>query len=197
MNPRILMSLLPVAAFWLLWRTTDTWVAILGGFAASAIVLGLNRHQRLIGILTLYGFVIVGASATVGIIWDNPKAYLASGPVSDFLFVPLYLGSIAIGKPLIGGIARELFPAVAGRLPEDHRVFVYLSLAWAGYDILHGIVRVYLLQELSVGQYLVWSRLSAWPVTTVLLFVTGWAIYRESLRWPEVPATPDAEPVPA
>src|SRR5688572_18110624 len=110
MNTRVLWSLAPAAIFWVLWRTTETWVAILGGFAASLFVLRVNRGQPLIAVLTVVGIVIVGASSLVGIIWDSPKAYLASGPVSDFLFVPVYLVSILIHKPLVGGVARELFP---------------------------------------------------------------------------------------
>src|SRR5262245_3488805 len=124
MNPRMLWSLAPAAIFWVLWRTTETWIAILAGFGASLIVLRLHRGPPLIGILTMFGIVIVGLSGLVGIIWDSPKAYLASGPVSDFLFVPVYLVSILMRRPLVGGISRELFPAIAGRIPIDHRVFV-------------------------------------------------------------------------
>lgn len=178
MNPRILMSLLPVVIFWALWRTTETaWLAIVGGFAASTFVLLTNRQQRLIGVLTLYGFVIVGVSSAVGIVWDSPKAYLASGPVSDLLFFPLYLVSIAMGKPLVGGISRELFPAIAGRLPEDHRVFVVLSVAWGAYNLAQGVARFYMLKVFSVGEYLVYSRLISWPFSAALMLLSAWMIY--------------------
>jgi hypothetical protein len=96
--------------------------------------------------------------------------------------VPVYLVSILIGKPLIGGIVRELFPAYVAALPADHRVYVHLSLAWAAYDILHGIARVYMLSSLSVGEYLVWSRLASWPVNAALLGFSAWLISREVRR---------------
>lgn len=198
MNPRILISLLPAAIFWALWRTTDTWIAILGGFGASLIVLKQNRDQRLIGVLTVFGIVVVGLSGLVGIIWDSPKAYLASGPVSDFLFVPIYLVSIQMGKPLVGGIARELFPAVAGRIPIEHRVFVVWSLAWAAFNLGQGVVRSWMLTELSVGEYLIWSRVAFWPLSTAMLIASGLMIYRESLNHPvRHHGEPDAEPLPA
>lgn len=191
MNPRLLASLIPIGVFWGLSRGLDTesWVAILGGFIASAAVFYYNRKDRLIGALTAFGFVVVGASAVVGIAWDSEKAYLASGPIADFLFVPLYAVSVGMRKPLIGGIARELFPDVARRLPVNAPVFIVLSVAWAVYDVVHGLFRVYLLRELSVGEYIIWSRVLTWPVLAVLLAVSGWLIYRASRRHVEtVPA---------
>ncbi|MGI8926522.1 MAG: hypothetical protein ACR2HN_07730 [Tepidiformaceae bacterium] len=183
MNPRLLFSLLPVAIFYVLYRADfPTWVAISGGFACSAVVLYFNRRDRLIGILTLFGFVIVAASAVVGVVWSSEKAYLASGPISDFLFVPLYAGSIVLRQPLVGGISRELFPAIAGRLPPSAPLFVRLSIAWALFDLIHGAIRTWQLANLSVGEYIIWSRVVGWPLSGTLLAVTAFLIYREARR---------------
>lgn len=186
MNPRILMSLIPVAVFLLLSRVAPPWVSISGGFAASTLVFFFNRKDKLIGALTLFGFVVVAISAIIGLIWSSEKAYLASGPISDFLFVPLYLLSIRFGKPLVGGIARELVPAVAGKVPIDARVYVHLSYMWAGYDFLHGIARAYLLNTMDVTEYVIMSKLLAWPVNAALLGITMYFIYREAKRRDDV-----------
>lgn len=183
MNPRILLTLIPIGIFYALFKMdAPTWVAIGGGFLASGAVLVTNRKDRLIGGLALFGFVVLGVTAVIGIIWGSEKAYLASGPVSDFLFAPLYLVSILIGKPLVGGIVRELFPAYVSALPIDHKVYVWLSLLWAAYDIAHGVARVYMLSSLSVGEYLIWSRLASWPVNAALLLLSAWLISREVKR---------------
>lgn len=182
MNPRILMSLIPVAVFLVLSRFAPPAVSISGGFAASTLVFVLNRKDRLIGALTAFGFVVVAVSAVIGLLWNSEKAYLASGPVSDFLFIGLYLGSIVMGKPLVGGIARELWPAVAGRLPIDARVFVQLSLVWAAYDLAHGLGRLYMLMNMDVDEYVILSRLLWWPVNAMLLGYTVAMIHRESRR---------------
>ena len=197
MNQRTLLSLLPAGIFWILWRMTETWIAIVGGFAASLIVLKYNRGQPVIAVLTIFGIIVVGASGIVGIIWDSPKAYLASGPVSDFLFVPVYLVSIAIHKPLVGAVARELFPMIAGRIHIENRVFVIWSFAWAAFNLAQGFIRLWLLQELSVGEYLIWSRVVFWPVSTLLFLGSATMIYRESLKHPVRGVPRDAEPVPA
>ena len=131
MNYRIMASGIPVAVFYLLTRVSDPWVAVLGGFIASAIVFYYNRKDRLIGLLAAFGFVVVFVSSVVGVVINSEKAYLAAGPVGDFLFVPLYLGSVLIGKPLIGGIARELMPKYVGHMPINAPVFMWLTLACA------------------------------------------------------------------
>jgi hypothetical protein len=191
-NLRITWSIAPVAVFYLLTRVADPWVAVAGGFAASTVVFWYNRRDRLIGLLTAFSFLVVAVSAGVGIAVNNEKAYLAAGPVGDFLFVPLYLGSILIGKPLIGGIARELLPKYAGHVPVNAPVFVWLSVAWAGWDLAHGLVRLWMLQEMSVGEYIIWSRLAFWPFSSAMVGITAWLAVREGKKY-----RPDDTPLPA
>ena len=178
MNFRILSSVLPIATFYGVSRVGPPWLAILAGFIVSAIVYYHARKDRLIGFLTLFGFVLVGLSAVIGIIWNSEKAYLAAGPAADFIFVGVYLVSIAIRQPLIGGIARELVPSIASRLPRDAPAFAQMSFLWAGYDFFHGIARVYMLREMSTGEYIVWSRLLSWPFSVALIGITVWTIHR-------------------
>jgi len=181
-NLRILWSALPVAIFYGLSRVADPWVAILGGFIASAVVYWFNRRDTLMGMLTLFGFAVVTVSAAIGIISNSEKAYLASGPAADFLFVPLYAVSIFLKKPLIGAIAREMFPRYAGHIPIGAPVFVALSVFWAAHDIVQGVARVYLLQELSVGEYIIWSRVLNWPFTAVMLWASVYFVMRAAKR---------------
>ncbi len=199
MNLRITASIIPVAVFYLLTRVADPWVAVLGGFVASGVVFFYNRKDRLIGVLTAFGFVVVAVSAVVGIVSNNEKAYLAAGPIGDFLFVLLYLGSIAMGKPIIGGIARELLPKYAGHVPVNAPVFTWLTLAWAGFDLIHGVVRLWMLDWMSVGEYIIWSRLAFWPFSSAMVGITGLLSVREGKRYPlpeaEVERRAQLEPV--
>jgi intracellular septation protein A len=194
-NNRVFLSTVPVVVFFALTRVAPSWVAISGGFAASAVVFYYSRQDRLIGALAAFGFAIVGTSAVIGLIWDNERAYLAADPVRDFLFVPLYLITMLFRKPVIGGIAREMFPRVAATVPIHAPVFAWLSVAWAGYDIVQGLLRIYLLQELSVGQYLIWSRVLSWPLTMVVVSASTFFIMRE-VRKRTAAAGPDVEPAP-
>ena len=185
MNLRIASSVLPIAVFYILSRVADPWVSIVGGFVASSLVFYWNRRHRVIGLLALFAFVVLSVSAVIGIVFDSEKAYLASGPIADFLFVPMYIGSMILKKPLIGGIVREMFPQWAGQVPIDAPVFVKLSFLWALFDVVTGVLRSYMLFELSVGEYIIWSRVATWPFRAAIVGITIWAVYRASKSYGE------------
>ena len=178
MNFRILLSAAPVGVFLALTRLAPPWVAILAGFATSVAVFTLTRRNELIGVLMVLGLAVTSVSAVVGIVQGSEKAYLAAGPVSDFLFVPLYASSILMRRPLVGAIARELFPSFAGGVPTDARLYLFLSIAWAAFDLFHGVAALLLLQRLSVGEYIIWSRIALWPLTGALLVISVGLIAR-------------------
>lgn len=106
---------------------------------------------------------------------------------SDFLFVPLYLASILLRRPLVGSIVHELFPRRFAVVPANHRVFVRLSLAWAGFDVVHGIVLTTLLLNLGVVEYVVWSRVVGWPMTGTMLFISFLAVRGTAKRAADMP----------
>src|SRR5690606_22127869 len=110
------------------------------------------------------------------------KTFLASGPISDFLFVPLYLGSILVGRPIIGGIVRELVPVVRDHVPEKAPIWAWLTLAWAVCNLSQGFLRLWLLSNLSVGEYLVWSRVLAWPMSAAMILVTVVVVLAEARK---------------
>ena len=178
MNFRIFLSIAPVLTFLAFTRVADAWVAVSGGFAVSVFVFFLARRDRLIGTLSAFGLTVVTVSAILGVIWNSEKAYLASGPASDFLFVPLYLASVLLSRPLVGSIVHEIFPRRFAMVPANHTVFVRLSLAWAGFDVIHGVVLTTLLLNLGVVEYVVWSRVVGWPITGVMLLASLVAVQR-------------------
>ncbi len=187
MNPRVFLSIAPVLAFLALTRVADAWGAVTGGFVASLLVFVLTRRDRLIGVLSVFGLTVVGVSAALGIVWNSERAYLASGPASDFLFVPLYLASISLRRPLVGSIVHELFPGRFTVVPANHRVFVRLSLGWAGFDVVHGIVLTALLLNVGVVEYVVWSRVIGWPTTGTMLVISFLAVRRTAKRAADIP----------
>lgn len=177
-NFRVLVTGIPVAVFYLLTRVAPPPVSVAGGFIAFTIVFFYTRRSRMFQLLTFTGFVVVAISAAIGIVASSEKAYLAAGPVANFVFVPLYLGSVFVGQPLVGGIAREIVPGMVGRLPVNAAVFVWLSVVWGVYEAAQGAVRFLLLAELSVGEYIVWSRVFGWPTSGLMLAITVFFILR-------------------
>ncbi len=186
---RLLFGLLPVWLFLAVSRVAPPWAAISAGFLATVAVYYTADRNRLVGGLITFSFVVVAAASGVGILWSSEKAYLASGPITDFLFVPVYALSPLLRRPLVGGLSRELVPTIAGRLPLDHVLYRLLSFAWAAYYALHGLVQVWLLRELSVAQFVILSRAILWPPTGLALLLTAAAIWRTARRVAEPLAT--------
>ncbi|MGE0600604.1 MAG: DUF3159 domain-containing protein [Dehalococcoidia bacterium] len=187
MNLRVFLSIAPVVAFLVVSRAADAWVAVAAGFGASVLVFLFARRDRLIGVLSLFGLAVVGVSAALGVFWNSERAYLASGPASDFLFVPLYLASIWLRRPLVGSIVDELFPRRFATIPANHHVFVRLSLAWAGFDVVHGVVLTTLLLNLGIVEYVVWSRVLGWPMTGTMLVMSFLTVERTAKQAASVP----------
>lgn len=179
-NFRILLGGLPVAVFYVLTRFAPAWVAISGGFLASVFVFRVARTNGLIRLLTAFGLAIVAVSALVGIIWESEKAYLAAGPAADFLWPLLHAASIAVRRPLVGAVAREMVPWLTGSIPANDRLFVGLSAMWGSLDLVRGFVLIWFLQNMSVGEYIVYSRLFNWPINITLLVITVLLIARRA-----------------
>ncbi len=182
MNPRIGLSAVPVGVFFLVTKIGDPWQAILAGLIASTVVFFLTRKDRLIGVLGMIGFGIVIISSVIGFVTDSEKAYLYRDPITDGVFLCLHLGSAALRRPLIGALARELFPDVARKIPVSAPIYIWLSIAFAAWDLVNGLLRLYLLDTLSIGEYLVWSRILGFPVSVTLIGTAVYLVFREAKR---------------
>ena len=180
-NNEIWLSILPIAAFLGVDRVADTRVAIAAGFVAAVLVFLRTRKSGVIGYLAIGGIVIVGGTAVVGIILDSDKAFFASDAIGDFLWMGAFLVSVVVGRPLIGVFVREMFPGVRDWIPETHRVFVALSLAWAVQNVVTAVIRIILLDSLSTDSYLLWSRVATWPLN-IGLFAISYYVIAHAIR---------------
>lgn len=167
-NPRIGMSVIPVLVFWITRQLTIAEIAIAAGFTASVIVFIINRRRGIIGVLAITSMLIVGAGALVGIITGNEKAFLANDAIGDFTVTTITLGSIIIRRPLFGFLARELVPALKNILEPRHSVFYITTLLLALMNLSQGVTRAYMLQNLTVDEYLIWSRVASYSLNIVM-----------------------------
>ena len=188
-NPRIGLSLLPVLVFWIVRRRAGPELAIGAGFAASALVFASNRGPRgVVGTLAIAGFAVTGGAAAVGLVFGSEKAYLANDAAGDFLIAFIAAASIYLRRPIVGLIALELAPRLRPVLDARHRVFVLCTLLVVGTNVAQGVVRIALLQNLSVDAYLLWSRVVSWPLSIVGFAVIFTLIRRAALRQSPAPS---------
>ncbi len=198
-NGSIAQGGIPVAVFWIANNLGPSQVAIVLSFIAAAAVFIRNRDSGVIRALSLLGFVIVAASAAAGLLLANDKAFVAQNIASDFAFVVISLGSVILGKPLIGYVARELLPALRPHIAATERVFVILTLLNAVLNLGQGVVRIWMLDVLSTNDYVILSRVIGLP-TNLLFFGLAYVLIkrrlaevdRESGHGPDEPARPTA-----
>ena len=179
-DPAVWWSIAPVLIFWGTRQVADTQIAIAAGFVAAVVVFWLNRRRKkgILAWLAIAGLVIVSGSAIAGLLLDSEKAYLANDPIGDGITVLVALGSVFIGRPIVGYIACEVFPRATSQLHATDRVFVQITLLLAAKDLITGGARVVLLDSLDTDGYLLFSRIVSWPLNALFFY----AAYRMTIR---------------
>ena len=178
----------PVLAFYALWKL---W-GLLPGIAAATLVAGgafwWQRRQANSGIMPAVGLGIALIQAVVGIASGSASAFFAPGLVANGLYGCAFLGSAAIGRPLAGVFASEMyaFPQRVRTSALYRRIFSVVSLAWGGYMVLRAAVRLAVLSWSSVDLFVVVSVLTGIPFTLALMTWSFWYPLRAFQRQPEL-----------
>lgn len=178
---RILFGMLPVVAFYIGYQW-HAYAAIGLGFVATAVAYYASDRKGLVGIFALFGLFVATVAALVGIVLEDERAFLARDAAIDFLLASLGLGSLLLGRPVVGLVLRDMWPALRDLLPLRHGAFVRATWVFVVVNIFQGTVRTWMLfGGFTVGEYLVYSRLFGWPVAGIMIAIIA-HIVRESAR---------------
>ena len=180
-DPRFAIAALPALVFWVIRRAGHVELAIGAGLLTSIIVFTRTRQRGAIGALAVISIFVAGGAAIAGIVVHSERVYLANDPVGDAISVVIGLGSIVLGRPMFGLIATELSPRIRGLIAVDHRVFYLTTWLWVAVNAAQAALRIYMLQELSVGEYLIWTRVISWLLNAVLIWTT-WVLVARAIR---------------
>jgi intracellular septation protein A len=159
------------------------------GFKLHGLVLGValasawsllaytweRRHGRP-GVAARIGLGIALIQAIVGLASRSAVGYFAPPVAANAIYGLAFLVSVAMGRPLAGVFARELYPASdeRRRLPGVHRAFVRISLAWGVYLLARSALRLVVLLEFSIDVYVAVNIATAAPITIVLMAWSFW-----------------------
>ena len=166
----------PVLVFYAAWRASGLGAAI----AASTLVyvalgLWLLRRGRDTSLIVV-GIAFVVIQAVVGLSAHSATVYLAQPVLLSALWGLAYLGSVAIGRPLIGVFANAWYPFPpwfrAG--PLYRREFAMQSLVWCAYCLARAALRLWALLESGVGGFVVVSAVTGTPLLAALIV---WGIW--------------------
>lgn len=189
-NYSVIEGGIPVAVFWVANNLGPSQLAIILSFIAAFIVFMRNRDSGVVRALSILGFVIVAGSAAAGLILESGKAFAAQNIVSDIAFVIIGIVSLAIGKPFVGPIARELVPAIKPLIANADSVFVLLTVLNILMNVIQAVARIWLIDVLSTNDYVILSRVLSIPLNVAYFGFAYWAIMRRIAREAPPPGEP-------
>jgi intracellular septation protein A len=168
--------------FLVLYKTAGLDAAIIGAGVAALAVVGIRwlRGQQLTS--AWYGVAGVVLGAALAKATGSGNGYFIPKVASNAFYGAAFLGSVLVGKPLIG-IAWAFFhrqPLAWGYRAEVRRVFSALTLTWAGAYFFRAAVYGVLIADRkdNTGALATASVALGLPLTAALLAITLLVIRR-------------------
>ncbi len=173
-------TIFPAVLFVVVLATIGTGVAMIAVLAWSygAILRRLLRGRRVPAILLLatLGLTI---RTLVGLASGSTFAYFVQPIATTVALAALFLGSVVVGRPVIGRLADDFCPIsseVAGR-PAVLRLFTGLTVLWAGVHVLTAATTFGMLVSLSVPMFVTLKTIACFAITAAAIVVTVvWAL---------------------
>jgi hypothetical protein len=183
---------LPLAAFYVGLRLSGLLVAMAAAAAASLVIYGYERAAGRGGLLVRLSLLFVAVQTAIGLGTHSAVAYLAAPVLLNAAWALVFLGSVAIGRPLAGALACAWypFPPDFRETPAFRRVFGVGSIVWGLYLLARSALRLgaltlgdgvglYLLVVLGTGTPLMLG-LVAWSIWYALRRLGGDTRYDEA-----------------
>lgn len=152
-----------------------TWAVIVGA-ALSVAVVPLERQVTGTMRWCWVGLVGVAFSGTLALLTHDPRLFFLRSVVADAGFGLAMIGSLIIGKPLIG-----LFASWVVTMPDQYkatdaykRTFAMLTLVWGVVNLMRAAGRGYLMVNGSLEQLMLVNLATGWPVFAVLVAFSVW-----------------------
>ncbi|HVT64817.1 MAG TPA: hypothetical protein VHD81_06670 [Mycobacteriales bacterium] len=156
-GPRLMLDILaPPIAFYGAWKPTDNLLlGVVAGTAASLLIYAYERRQGRPGLIAQVVLIFVLAAAVVGVATDSTTAYLVQPAALGAINGLIWLGSVALDKPLAATFAREVFPVPEEiQATEDYRtVFRRVSLYFGVFFVVAAAIQLAVLLALGVGAF--------------------------------------------
>ncbi len=168
----------PAALFYVTLVTVGLTAAIVAALVWSygAILFRWVTDRPMSGLLALTVTVLTVRSIFT-LSTGNTFVYFLQPVISDGLVALLFLVSLASARPLVARLAADFYPMSAGiaDLPRVRRLFWRLTLMWGGVCLLKGAVGYWLLETMSVANFVLIKSSAMIALTAAAVAVTVWA----------------------
>jgi uncharacterized membrane protein len=177
-------TVLPMAVFYVALVTLGhTWAFVSAlGLCYATVGIRVVRRKPIPAML-MVGVVLMTARGVIALLTGSIFLYFLQPSLGNFAIGALFLGTVALGRPLVGRLARE-FCGVPDEVVSHHRLrtfFRQVSLIWATVFCVNGAVAIWMLVSVPIGQYLVISTSSSTGVILLGIVTSVW-LFRRSLN---------------
>ena len=167
---------LPLAAFYAGLRVSGLPLAMVLAAAAS---VGIYVHERASGrdgLLVRLSLLFIAVQSAIGLATHSAAAYLAAPVLVNVAWGLLFLGSVAIRRPLAGALACAWYPFSAEFRASDEfrRVYGVESIVWGVYLLGRSAIR---LAVLGSGNLAVYVLVVLGTGTPLMLGLVAWSIW--------------------
>jgi hypothetical protein len=173
-------TIVPAVLFFVLSSTIGPVVAMAAVLAwgYAAILRRVVCGERIPAILLLATLGLT-TRTLVGLLSGSTFAYFLQPVATTVVLAGVFLGSVLIGRPVIARLAHDfcpITPEVAGR-PGVVRLFVGLTILWAGVHLVTAATTFGMLVSMSVTTFVAIKTLTCLGITVGAIVITvAWAL---------------------
>src|SRR6478752_6719584 len=180
-------GIVPIAVFYVGLTTSGLLLGVLLSTLWAAVAYAYERRRGADGLLVRLSLAFVLVQAAIGLAADSATVYLAQPVLANAVFGLVYLGSVVVGRPLMGAIAMAWypFPDEVRRSQTFKRTFEFESVVWGTYLLARSSIRLAVLLKGSLGAFFVVNLVTGFPVTFALVAWSVWYAIRAFERTDE------------
>ena len=201
-DPVAVLGVGPTAAYLLFDAVVGVRAAIAAAVVVGLVVYIVQRRLRpqimVVRWLMVFSVCFNVGFGVWGLIESDGKVYWARDFVDNFVLGGVFLLSVFAGRPIVSAVIREVFPAIREQLPGDHRVWIRLTIVWGLYIALSGVLRWWVLDQVSASTYAIIRLPLGWGLGAVLMLWTFRTVSRAmgeyALQRGRSDSDPDASP---
>jgi hypothetical protein len=140
-------------------------------FGAFAVRVARGRSVPPLLVLTMIG---ISVRTMVAIVSGSSFVYFVQPVLSTVAMSLVFLGSVAIGRPLIASLAHEFWPLTSDDIssPAVTRLFRNLTVLWAGVNLATAVTTMILLLALPLAAFVAVKQVTGLAITAVGVYIT-------------------------
>lgn len=188
-GPRIIEAMVvPAVLFYITVVSFGIGAAYASALAWSYLAIGVRRAtKRRVPALLLLASVGLTARTLLAVVTGSTAVYFLQPVAGSVVLAFVFVGSVALGRPVIGRVADDFCPmdAEAAGRAGILRLFRRLTYLWAAVILLKGGTTLTLLLTLPLTHFVLIRTFSLWALTATAVALTfAWsfrAVHSEQL----------------